>query len=116
MKAIDEMYEDVLSRTYLVGIVVGIGAGLVVLLIGMVLTVGAWLAAFLGVTVAVVTHLVMRRPFLVEATTSAGAWFGWWVVGWRRARAVRDQIDEALRAGADPSALQPAGSIAHPSD
>gem|GEM_PF-4812887 len=42
---------------------------------------------------------MLRRPYLVEATKD-GEWFGWWIVGWRRARRLRTAVDAQLRSGA----------------
>jgi len=54
---------------------------------------------------------MLRRPFLVEAVGLGGAWAGWWVSGWRRARRARDDISFMLDAGTDASEIDPADAF-----
>ncbi len=88
--------------------------GVVILILGLVLTVAAWLAALGGLAGAILGRLVLRHPFLVEARSGTAGWAGWWVVGWRRARAVRREVEAALRNGAEPSTVVPHAAVPHP--
>jgi hypothetical protein len=87
-------------------------SGVVILVLGVLATVAAWIATLGSLALAVAGRLVLRRPFLVEATTSSGRWHGWWVVGWRRARAVRTEVRGALATGARPQDIRPAAAVA----
>lgn len=83
------------------------------LLVAVVITVAAWIAALAGVAAGAAARLILRQPFLVEATTPSGDWSGWWVVGWRRARSARVEVEAALRGGAPVKSIRPAAALTH---
>lgn len=82
-------------------------AVVVLFLLGVLLTAVTLVLTLIGIGASVASHLVLRRPFLVEASNDTGDWAGWWVSGWRRARRVRDEVDASLRAGENVAGIDP---------
>lgn len=83
----------------LVAVTIGLVLSVCVLLAGVVASFADVVATTVAVTVSFVEHVVLRRPFLVEATSREAGWQGWWVTGWRHARRVRGRADAALTSG-----------------
>lgn len=83
----------------------------VLFLLGIMLTALSLLLVLGGLLVSACSHLVLRRPFLVEAVGPDGAWLGWWVSGWTKARNARDEISAKLEAGVATDEINPPHAV-----
>lgn len=83
----------------------------VIFAIGLIVAVATWIAAAGGILVSAASHVIVRRPYLVEAFSSGGEWCGWWVVGLRPAHRMRDEINSLLALGTPVGEIQPRGAI-----